>query len=61
MTYKRVGGLVFWRVGKLGGSFYWAVPRPDVAQQRAIRRAKRANIRRAARYWHLYGSFPTGE
>lgn len=24
VTFKRVGGLLFWRVGRIGGSFYVA-------------------------------------
>jgi hypothetical protein len=44
MTIKRNGGLVFWRIGKLGGSFYWAAPRDPHAKM--IDRAHRINRRK---------------
>lgn len=28
MTYRKVGGLYHWRIGRIGGSFYLAKPQP---------------------------------
>jgi hypothetical protein len=39
--FKRVGGIVFWRIGKLGGSFYWAVRRSPIVKRRRHRPAVR--------------------
>jgi hypothetical protein len=53
MGYKRVGGLVFWRVGRLGGSFYWSSCSPT-ADEKLAQRIKRARVRKAASAWHRY-------
>ena len=28
LTYKKIGGLHHWRIGRVGGSFYFAKPQP---------------------------------
>lgn len=41
-TVKKVGGLYHWRIGRLGGSFYWAKPtKPRASKQRKLRRGWR--------------------
>jgi hypothetical protein len=60
MIYLRHnGGMWFWRIGRVGGSFYISsVSRVDDETrsiERAIARLKRARVRKAAALWHRYG------
>jgi len=48
---KRNGKMMFWRVGRLGGSFYLASSAVADTTARDIRRAKRQNIRRELSYY----------
>jgi hypothetical protein len=64
MTCKRVGGLVFWRIGKLGGSFYWAAPksparRHDEMLARALRHNRKQTLRWQAWLWRHVGTPPS--
>jgi len=43
---RRNGGMVFWRVGRIGGSFYLSQSRHADNTERAQRRAKRKAMRR---------------
>jgi hypothetical protein len=48
---KRNGKMVFWRIGRLGGSFYLASSTVADTTVRDIRRAKRQNNRRELSYY----------
>lgn len=59
-SFTRLGGMVFWRVGRLGGSFYLARQTAKVASvERAIDRDRRDARARQLRYeaamWRRYG------
>jgi hypothetical protein len=53
MTYyiRRNGGMVFWRIGRLGGSFYLSHSAREHANAKAIRRAKRVNAKRELTFY----------
>jgi hypothetical protein len=59
---RRNGGMIFWRIGRVGGSFYLAASATVDDETRSIERAlkaqRRANMRRDARDWHRYGAHP---
>lgn len=40
-TVKKVGGLYHWRIGRLGGSFYWAKAKTRASKPRKLRRGWR--------------------
>ena len=59
-SFTRRGGMVFWRVGRLGGSFYLASADPAAAKaEKAVARERRAfhlsRLRYEARMWRRYG------
>lgn len=57
--FRRVGGLIHWRIGRLGGSFYWAKSKqpvdPEVkAALKADLTARRRQTRLQASAWRRY-------
>lgn len=55
ISIHRVGGLVHWRVGPVGGSFYRARrSEAERARARSVRRIKTAALRRQARLYIEY-------
>jgi hypothetical protein len=53
---RRNGAMMFWRVGKLGGSFYLANASREDKSAKAMRRAKRANMRRELTFYRRVGA-----
>lgn len=53
---RRNGVMLFWRVGKLGGSFYLANASREDTKAKAMRRAKRANARRELTFYRRVGA-----
>lgn len=58
---RRNGPMVFWRMGRLGGSFYLASSSKPNADLKAIRKARKAErtavLRAEARMWRRWGQF----
>jgi hypothetical protein len=50
-SIQRVGGIWFWRIGRLGGSLYWSTTRQD-PETRSVEKALRAQRRQAERQHH---------
>lgn len=57
---RRNGKMMFWRIGRLGGSVYLArasrVDDETKSIERALLRIKRRREREAARMWHRWGA-----
>jgi hypothetical protein len=55
---RRNGKMMFWRVGRLGGSFYLSNATKEDSRSKAIRKAKRANARRELLFYRrlTYGA-----
>jgi len=51
MYVRRNGAMMFWRIGRLGGSFYLSNTSREDINAKAIRRAKRANARRELTFY----------
>ena len=55
---RRNGAMMFWRIGRLGGSFYLSNASREDANAKAIRRAKRASAKRELLFYRrlTYGA-----
>lgn len=44
MSFSRRGGLTFWRIGRLGGSFYLAKPAPRAVRSWSAAQTRAENV-----------------